>query len=87
MKTRKHIVGITLATAAALAFSAAPITSSLANSMSHQVKCVGVNACKGQGSCRTKKNACKGQNSCKGKGIKMMSSKESCQKAGGTVTK
>ncbi len=87
MKMKKNILGITLATAAALAFSAAPITSSLANSTAHEVKCMGANACKGQGSCKSKLNSCKGQNSCKGKGITMMSSKKACQDAKGTVTK
>lgn len=28
--------------------------------------CVGGNACKGQGACKTAKNECKGQNGCKG---------------------
>jgi hypothetical protein len=32
-----------------------------------QVPCTGVNACKGQGSCKSAANACKGQNACKGK--------------------
>jgi hypothetical protein len=34
-----------------------------------QVPCTGVNACKGQGACKTAANACKGQNACKGKGF------------------
>lgn len=31
--------------------------------------CVGANACKGKGACKTAGNACKGQNACKGKGF------------------
>jgi hypothetical protein len=30
--------------------------------------CKGLNACKGQGGCKTGNNGCKGQNSCKGQG-------------------
>ena len=33
------------------------------------VHCMGINSCKGQGSCKSAKNACKGQNSCKGEGM------------------
>lgn len=38
-----------------------------------KVKCEGVNACKGKGSCHSDANACAGQNGCKGKGFMMMS--------------
>ena len=31
-----------------------------------QIKCEGVNSCKGQGSCKTAHNSCAGQNGCKG---------------------
>ena len=31
-------------------------------------ECKGMNACKGQGGCKTGDNGCKGKNSCKGKG-------------------
>lgn len=35
-------------------------------------ECHGINACKGQGQCGTKKHACAGMNACKGQGwIKM----------------
>jgi hypothetical protein len=47
-----------------------------------QVHCVGVNACKGNSSCKTANNACKGQNSCKGLGYVSMSS-EQCKQIGG----
>ena len=38
-----------------------------------QIKCEGVNSCKGKGSCKTAANECAGQNGCKGKGFMMMS--------------
>jgi hypothetical protein len=45
--------------------------------------CMGANACKGQGACKTASNDCKGQNACKGKGYVEMT-KADCDKAGGT---
>ena len=49
------------------------------------VHCMGVNSCKGQGSCKTAKNACKGQNSCKGEGVVDAATAEECTTKGGTV--
>jgi hypothetical protein len=48
------------------------------------IACMGINACKAQGSCKSEKNACKGQNECKGQGI-MEASAEDCATKGGTV--
>jgi len=72
-----------VATAAAIAFVTAPFTATTAQANHHQVKCYGVNSCKGKGSCKSASNACKGQNSCKGKGLVMKSAKK-CKKMGGT---
>jgi hypothetical protein len=49
------------------------------------VHCMGINACKGQGSCKGAKNACKGQNSCKGEGMVDTASADECTTKGGTV--
>jgi hypothetical protein len=49
------------------------------------VHCMGVNSCKGQGSCKTAQNACKGQNSCKGAGYVDAASAEECTTKGGNV--
>jgi hypothetical protein len=49
------------------------------------VHCMGINACKGQGSCHSAKNACKGQNSCKGEGRVDVASADDCTSKGGTV--
>lgn len=48
------------------------------------VDCMGVNACKGQGTCKTDKHGCSGQNACKGQGVLEMSEAE-CGEKGGTV--
>lgn len=49
------------------------------------VHCAGINACKGQGSCKSAKNACKGQNSCKGEGMLNTANAEDCTSQGGSV--
>jgi uncharacterized membrane protein len=69
---------VAMAAAAAVLFSAVPVTTVRADAA--KTKCEGVNACKGQSSCKGANNACKGQNSCKGQGFKMMS-KADCDAA------
>jgi hypothetical protein len=49
-----------------------------------QVKCQGVNACKGQAACKGESNSCKGQNACKGQGW-INATAEQCKAWGGTV--
>lgn len=50
------------------------------------VKCVGVNDCKGKGSCKSAKNDCKGENACKGQSFTELTEKE-CRDKGGKVEK
>ena len=66
MNTRKTST-IALAAAAAVMFSTMAFTTAQADEA--KVKCEGVNACKGQSSCKSAKNSCKGMNSCKGQGF------------------
>ena len=73
-----------IATAAAIAFITAPITSTLAQAKTTKAACYGVNACKGKRACKTATSACKGQNSCKGKGVVKATAKK-CEKLGGTA--
>ncbi|HEY8123379.1 MAG TPA: hypothetical protein VII78_18820 [Myxococcota bacterium] len=63
------------ATAAALFLAGAPIAA-FAGADEAKVKCEGVNACKGQGSCHTAKNECSGKNGCKGQGVVDMTQAE-----------
>lgn len=74
MSMSKSVTGAAIATAAALLFSIAPITTASADEA--KMHCDGANACKGQSSCKTAHNACKGQNSCKGTGFVEMSKKD-----------
>ena len=82
MNTSKKLTGLALAAAAATMFATAPMSASADEYT--PVGCMGVNACKGKGACKTADNACKGHNACKGKGMVKMS-KESCEAVGGSV--
>ena len=71
----KSIKFSSVAIAAAVLFSAAPLASVSAADAA-KVKCEGANGCKGQSACKTAGNACQGQNSCKGKGYLNLSKAE-----------
>jgi hypothetical protein len=47
-----------------------------------QVRCSGINSCKGQSFCATAKNACAGQNACKGQGWLKVSREECLSERG-----
>ena len=67
-----------LASAAAALFVAGATAPALADEA--EVKCEGVNSCKGQSACSTAQNECAGKNSCKGKGFLMLTPEE-CEAA------
>ena len=81
IETMKIVNGTTLAIAAAALLHIAPV---VASETSGKIRCHGVNACRGQGSCAGVNNQCAGQNSCRGKGIKEFT-KAACEEAGGTA--
>ncbi|HTE41063.1 MAG TPA: hypothetical protein VK629_09540 [Steroidobacteraceae bacterium] len=74
MQKSTKFSGIAMAAAAALMFSAAPLTASAADAA--KVKCDGANSCKGKSACHTATSGCQGQNSCKGKGYLLLSKTE-----------
>lgn len=82
MKISRQVNGLALATAAAALFVLAPMSVS-ADEHAAKGRCIGGNACKGQGACAGENHACAGQNACKGQGYTQVS-KEECEKAGGT---
>jgi uncharacterized membrane protein len=84
MIAKKKLMGIALATTAAITFAAVPATSALAAGKSSKIPCYGVNSCKGKSQCKTATSSCKGNNSCKGKGY-MLKTKAQCKKLGGTT--
>jgi outer membrane lipoprotein-sorting protein len=80
--------GIILAGAAAALLASGFVAANAPDQLAKKtasVKCMGVNSCKHQGSCKSTNNACKHQNSCKGKGWVHKHSAEECTKEGGTV--
>jgi hypothetical protein len=77
--------GLMIATAAAALFTAGVVGPTPAKAVDSSVHCVGLNACKGQGSCKQASHACKGQNACKGQGWVSAETKGACLVGGGTV--
>jgi hypothetical protein len=85
MTSVRKITGATLAATAAAMLMGGAVSLTSAPASAEGVLCAGINACKGQGSCKTASNSCKGQNACKGQGWVEQSSAEACTAAGGTV--
>jgi hypothetical protein len=89
----KTLMGATLATAAAVAFSTpASAEFPIVNSGTPtEIKCAGINACRGQSLCKTMANSCQGQNACKGHGWLYINAPtpdeaiKQCKAKGGTV--
>jgi uncharacterized membrane protein len=74
-----------LAAAVAGILSAGPLVTTSSAAEEGNVKCYGVNACKGQGACGGKGHSCAGKNACKGQGYLEMS-KDDCVEKGGRLT-
>jgi hypothetical protein len=85
MTSIRTITGATLAATAAAMLMGGAVGLTSAPASADSVHCSGVNACKGQGACKSASNSCKGQNACKGQGWVEQSSAEACTAAGGTV--
>jgi len=84
MAKRKMLRGTMIAAAAAGLFMSGAALAAGGNATAENVKCLGVNSCKGHGQCAAAANDCAGKNSCKGKGWLKLSAAE-CAKRGGTV--
>lgn len=83
MKAAKKLTGLAIAAAAASLMMSGCATNE-SGKMEAEVKCSGINGCKGQSACATATSSCSGQNGCKGMGwIKM--DKAQCDAKGGTV--
>jgi uncharacterized membrane protein len=81
--TKSKGAAIALAAAGLLGCSAYGNSAQVA-SASTDVKCFGVNKCKGFNDCKTSVNSCKGHGSCKGQGFVSMP-QSSCDHLGGTT--
>jgi hypothetical protein len=85
MTTMTKITTSTLAAAAMALLAGGTISLSTTPAQADAVHCAGINACKGQSSCKSANNSCKGLNSCKGQGWIEQPSAEACTSAGGMV--
>lgn len=65
--------------------AAMPVATTPPAEKSAKVHCTGINACKGQGGCKTAANACAGQNGCKGQGFVDVGTEDECKTKGGAV--
>jgi uncharacterized membrane protein len=80
-----HTTSRSIATAVALLFIAGGVVANNEHGVGAvQVRCSGINSCKGQSFCATATNACAGQNACKGQGW-LKVSREECSSKGGQV--
>ena len=84
MNIKRQTAGLVLASAAAALFATADVVIAAEESGAAQVKCAGINSCKGTSECATATSSCKGHNSCKGQGW-VHTSAADCEEKGGTV--
>jgi hypothetical protein len=85
MNQVKKLSGVAMASAAAALLLAGVSTTVVsADTMPAEVKCSGINSCKGTGACATATHSCAGQNSCKGHGW-VKATAEECKTKGGEV--
>jgi len=97
--TTNKLAGLIAASATALALSGAALAGEAPKKIgaNDEVKCYGVNSCKGTSDCKTEAsscksasgcstagNSCKGANACKGKGYKKVAASK-CLADGGTI--
>ncbi|NMM45427.1 hypothetical protein HH303_13115 [Rhodospirillaceae bacterium KN72] len=86
MSVQKKAIGVTLASAAAALFIAGSTVSVAPTAAkASEVKCSGINTCKGTSACASATNSCKGLNECKGHGWLPAASADDCMSQGGTV--
>ncbi len=85
MSAIRKTAGFATAAAAAALFTAGIAAIPSTSYAGENVKCYGVNACQGTGSCATAGNKCSGQNSCAGHGYVEMSA-EACEAVGGRTS-
>jgi uncharacterized membrane protein len=86
MMVRRVVLGAAVASAlgSLLASGIAYAAEKEGKTAEKTVKCVGVNDCKGKGTCKSAKNDCKGQNACKGQSFAELTQK-ACLEKGGKV--
>lgn len=86
MKLSRKSGTVIAATAAAMLMSGIAGISQASAEEAKNGMCVGANACKGLGSCKSANNACKGQASCKGQSWVSLTD-DQCKQVGGKFEK
>ncbi len=81
MKVNK---GMLIASAAAVLVLSGAVQAKAEEKAAENVKCSGVNECKGKGACAGPESSCAGANACKGKGVVTVPKAE-CDAKGGKV--
>ena len=84
MASRNTNTMLMAAVAGLLTVGAVGIASTARAAESDNVKCYGVNSCKGTGGCAGAGHGCAGKNACKGQGF-VETTKDDCAKRGGKV--
>lgn len=82
----KHGRLLLASAAAGLLTLAAPVGAALADGAQEDVKCYGVNKCRGTGACGGKGHSCAGENACKGQGFLKMKQDTCLKIEGGRLT-
>lgn len=87
MNTSQKLSGFALASTTALLLSACTgeQTNHSNAATEANIKCSGINACKGQSACATATTSCKGHNACKGQGW-VEATQAECEAQGGSVS-
>jgi uncharacterized membrane protein len=86
MARRINTGGLLLASAVAGLMVAGGVAGTAAAEDKEEVRCYGVNKCKGTGDCGGKGHSCAGENACKGQGYLKMSADTCLKIQGGRLT-
>jgi uncharacterized membrane protein len=85
MSLSKTTASLSLVAAAAALFSSLPLVASAAETGADTlVHCHAINACRGNGNCKTVEHKCQGQNECKGQSWVPVT-KKICDQLGGVT--
>jgi uncharacterized membrane protein len=86
MAGRSNTGGLLLASAVAGLMLAGGVAGTAAAEEKEEVRCYGVNKCKGSGDCGGKGHSCAGENACKGQGYLKMAADTCLKIQGGRLT-
>jgi len=85
---KNTVKGALIASAVCAMFSTGAVNAAegkAAKDTGKEVKCAGINECKGKGSCAGAGHSCAGKNDCKGQGLTKVTTEKECTDKGGKV--